>query len=279
MIADLASYDPERTYTTAAPDYDAALEEFWGFCARNTIERLRLQPGDRVLDVACGPGPATLRAAERVRPDGHVEGVDISEEMLTIARRHARERGLDNVTFTRGDMDSLPYENESFDTVTIVLGLFFAKDIIGTLKGLWSLVQPGGTLAVTTLGPEFFHPMFDVFLDAVRAERPELELSIPWQRTEDPNTLRTMLLDADIPDPTVTDEVTSMNLSDPQSWWRIVRGTGMRRIEMELNEPTAARVREANEKWIVDHSLTSIVLGVNYATAAKKHIATATPRR
>ncbi|WP_131766620.1 class I SAM-dependent methyltransferase [Candidatus Protofrankia californiensis] len=270
MITDLASYDPERTYTTAAHDYDAALEQFWGFCARNTIERLLLQPGDRVLDVACGPGPAALRAAERVRPDGRVEGVDISEEMLTIARRHAHESGLDNVTFTRGDMDSLPYDTESFDAVTMVLGLFFAKDIVGTLTGLWRLVRPGGTLAITTLGPKFFHPMFDVFLDAVRAERPDLELSIPWQRTEDPDTLRTMLLDAGIPNPAVTDELTPMALPNPQAWWRIVRGTGIRRIEMELDDDTSARVRRANEQWIVDHELTSLVLGVNYATATKK---------
>ncbi|SBW22360.1 hypothetical protein FDG2_2517 [Candidatus Protofrankia californiensis] len=102
MITDLAGYNPERTYTTAAHDYDAALEQLWGFCARNTIKRLLLQPGDRVLDVACGPGPATLRAAERVRPDRRVEGVDISDlasvEFFFVSRVDTEvDRRLDKI--------------------------------------------------------------------------------------------------------------------------------------------------------------------------------------
>lgn len=270
MITDLATYDPERTYTTAAHDYAAAVEQFWGFCADNTVSSLDLRAGDRVLDVACGPGVATIREAELVGPSGWVEGVDISSEMLHIARKQASDRQLSNIAFRRADMDDLPHQPDSYDAVTMVLGLFFAKDIEKTLSGLWRLVKPGGTLAVTTLGAKFFHPMFDVFLDAVRVERPDLDPVIPWRRTEDPRRLSEALKSAGVESATITDTVTEMELSGPDAWWQIVRGTGIRRIEMELTESESDRVRESNARWLVNHRIDRLELGVNYAKAVKR---------
>lgn len=269
MHAELAAYDPRRTYNAAARDYADASPDYWEFCAQRTVDNLQLPPGATVIDVACGYGPATLRSAEQVGPTGHVTGVDVAEEMLAIARGDAAPRGLENVSLELGSMDNLTYPTESFDAVLCVLGLFFADDIQATARSLWQLVKPGGKLAVTTLGPEFFSPMFQVFLDAARKERPDLDLTIPWKRTENPEQLREIFLAAGAKDAFVVSDDTILPLPSPQEWWRIVRGTGIRRIMMELEPAAAERVRTSNEKWIRRHSLTTLTLGVNYLAARK----------
>jgi len=80
------------TYNAAADHYDDAANSFWGRFGRRTVERLALSPGARVLDVCCGSGASALPAAERVGPGGHVLGVDLAEELLTLARAKAATR-------------------------------------------------------------------------------------------------------------------------------------------------------------------------------------------
>ena len=67
------------------------------------LEALKLQPGERVLDVACGGGKTTVAAAREVGPEGHVTGVDISEEMLRLARTRQSDSGLGNIEFALCD--------------------------------------------------------------------------------------------------------------------------------------------------------------------------------
>jgi ubiquinone/menaquinone biosynthesis C-methylase UbiE len=62
--------------------------------------------------------------------------------------------GLANIEFRRADLESLPFPDETFDAVLCVFGIFFVSDLHGAIRGLWRLVRPGGTLAVTILGPE-----------------------------------------------------------------------------------------------------------------------------
>jgi ubiquinone/menaquinone biosynthesis C-methylase UbiE len=262
-------FDPQATYNAASRDYDAASALFWGVCADRTVELIGLREGEEVLDVACGPGRAALRAAGKVGPSGRVVGLDIAEQMLSIAREHARARSVRNVTFELGDMTKLPYPAESFDAVVCVFGIFFVDDIVGVAHSFWQLVRPGGRLAITTLGRNFFAPHFDVFLDAAKAERPDLDVPLPWRRTQDPQIFRAMLLDAAVTNPRVVRQDHIMDLADPGDWWQIVLGTGIRRIVVELGEAASARIRAANEAWLRQHAIKTIELGVNYATATK----------
>src|SRR6478752_8018249 len=93
------------TYNAAADSFDEPALAFWNLIGQRTIERLRLKPGDRVLDVACGSGASAMPAAQSVGESGTVLGVDLAERLLELARAKARRLGLTNIRFQVGDME------------------------------------------------------------------------------------------------------------------------------------------------------------------------------
>ncbi|MFI2213125.1 class I SAM-dependent methyltransferase [Streptomyces sp. NPDC020141] len=269
MSKDLQSFDTRNTYSVASSDYAVAAEEFWGFISDDTVARLDLRPGMRALDFCCGPGPMTVRMAERVGPTGHVEGVDILDEMLGITQRRVRERGLDQVTLRHGDIDALPPGGERFDVVNCSLGIYFAEDMVRTLAAFWSYVRPGGTLAITTIGRRLFEPVLPVFFEACRSERPGMGTYLPWVRTEDPDVVRALLDAAGVTGAEVTAADTPLPLGSPEAWWPIVHGSGLRRLETELGPEAEERVRKTCEEWIAEHRVDRINVGTVRAIAVK----------
>ncbi|MER5768636.1 class I SAM-dependent methyltransferase [Streptomyces sp. NPDC001985] len=269
MSKDLRSYDTRTTYGAASSDYAVAAEEFWGFISDDTVSRLPLRPGLRVVDFCCGPGPMTVRMAERVGPTGSVEGVDILEEMRAITRRRVRERGLDQVRVRYGDIDALPPGDGAFDIVNCSLGIYFAEDMVRTLAAFWSYVRPGGTLAITTIGRRLFEPVLPVFFDACRAERPGMGTYLPWVRTEDPDVVRALLDEAGVTSAEVTTEDTPLPLRSAGAWWPIVHSSGLRRLEAELDTAAEERVRATCEKWIEEHRVDRLNVSTVRAIATK----------
>src|SRR5215468_3047289 len=138
------------TYNSAADSYDDPANTFWERFGRSTIERLRLPPGARVLDVCCGSGASALPAAAMVGPTGSVLGVDVAERLLELARAKAAARGLANAQFRFGDMLDLRLPESHFDAVVCVFGIFFVPDMAAAVRSLWKVVRPGGRLAITT---------------------------------------------------------------------------------------------------------------------------------
>lgn len=189
--------------------------------------------------------------------------------MLALARANADADGLANVELRAGDMHDLALPAGSFDVVSCVFGIFFAREVVPVVRDLWALVAPGGRLGITTLGPDFFAPMFDVFLEHAAVERPDLALAVPWDRTAEPDTLLAMLVAAGVPDPSVLHEDAVLALDSPADWWQIARATGIRRWLLELGEAASERVREADEAWMAAHDTTTLRLGVNYGLAAR----------
>ena len=142
----------EKTYNATADHYDHPALSFWDRFGRRTVERLPLAPGMSILDVCCGMGGSALPAAERVGPRGQVVAVDLAQNLLDKGARCAVERGLTNIEFRRGDLERLPFADQSFDAVICVFGIFFVPDLEGAVRGLWRLVRPGGYLAITIWG-------------------------------------------------------------------------------------------------------------------------------
>ncbi|HSJ97185.1 MAG TPA: methyltransferase domain-containing protein [Myxococcota bacterium] len=111
-----------------------------------------LRHGERVLDVACGTGLISFRAAEAVGAKGAVVGTDISGEMVETARRGAALRDLANVRFERADAEALPLPDAAFDVAVCGLGLMYVPDSVRALCEMRRLLRPGGRAAAAVWG-------------------------------------------------------------------------------------------------------------------------------
>ncbi|MEI2732844.1 MAG: methyltransferase domain-containing protein [Dermatophilaceae bacterium] len=107
-----------------------------------------LGPGLRVLDVGCGPGSITLDLAEAVGPTGQVVGIDVSEQVLDLARRAAAARADTRTRWIRGDVGHLPVEPDSADVVHAHQVLQHLTDPVGAIREMARVARPGGLLAL-----------------------------------------------------------------------------------------------------------------------------------
>jgi SAM-dependent methyltransferase len=108
------------------------------------LAMLSISAGDRVLDVACGPGNFT-RDFGAAAGDGLVVGLDASATMLRVA---ARDAGGDNVAYVRGDACDLPFRDGSFDAVCCFAALYMIDDPLRALEEIARVLAPGGRLAL-----------------------------------------------------------------------------------------------------------------------------------
>jgi ubiquinone/menaquinone biosynthesis C-methylase UbiE len=141
-------YGWDRAATAYEPSWRAQLEPAHDLM----LAMAAPQPGESVLDVACGTGLVSLRMAAAVGAAGTVVGTDISGQMVEEARRIAAERGLENARFERADAEALPFAEATFDAAVCGLGLMYVPDPIAALTEMRRVLRPAGRAAAAVWG-------------------------------------------------------------------------------------------------------------------------------
>lgn len=107
-----------------------------------------LRPGETVLDLGSGGGIDVLLSARRVGPTGKVYGLDMTDDMLDLARANQQRAGLDNVEFLKGDIAHIPLPDASVDVIISNCVVNLAADKVAVLREAFRVLRPAGRLAI-----------------------------------------------------------------------------------------------------------------------------------
>jgi ubiquinone/menaquinone biosynthesis C-methylase UbiE len=132
---------------------------------RPVIGRVRIQAGERVLELGPGPGTFTVEAARRVGPDGRLIAVDIQPEMIAQVDRRVNEAGLTNVETHIAGAHRLPLDARSVDRAFLITVLPEIRNRERALAELRRVLRPGGVLSITE---EFFDPDYLFLPETIR---------------------------------------------------------------------------------------------------------------
>jgi ubiquinone/menaquinone biosynthesis C-methylase UbiE len=201
----------ESADLTVAQIYeDVLVPRLFAPWARLLLDRLEVEPGQTVLDIACGPGSVTRLAASAVGPGGRITGVDFSDAMLAIARAKPAAPDAAPTLYHHAPADRLPVADGEFDLATCQQGLQFFPDRAAALAEMRRALRVGGRIGIAVWAAIEQAPPFAA-LEAAIAEVAGDEVADryrggPWGM---PNAdeLRELLEDAEFEEIRVTREV------------------------------------------------------------------------
>lgn len=146
----------KHLFATIAPNYDFMNVLMSGgsiyFWHRAFRRQTGLRPGDRALDVCTGTGELALILADQVGPTGHVRGLDLTPEMLDLARAKVERRGLsERISLEEGNALAMPYPDNTFHAVSMGFALRNVVDIPQAVREMARVARPGGVVLTLEL--------------------------------------------------------------------------------------------------------------------------------
>jgi SAM-dependent methyltransferase len=214
----------------------------------------RPQSGERVLELACGPGGVGLAAAPLVGPAGEVVLSDVVPAMTAIAAARADALGLGNVTSRELDLEQIDEPEGSYDAVICREGLMFAPDPARAAHEIRRVLRPGGRVAIAVWGPRERNPWLGLVLDAVSEQtgRPVPPPGVPGPFSlGDAGRVQALLAGASLRDVRVSELPTPLRATSVDEWlertWAIAGPLArvVAALPEAAREALAARLRQA----------------------------------
>ncbi len=210
------------------------------------LELADLRPGERVLDLACGSGAIARRAAAAVGPDGSVAGVDVSPDMIAVAREVAvADHPL--IEWHEADAASLPLTADSIDCVLCQMGLMFVGS--AALPEVQRVLRPGGRFVLNTPGP--IQPLFEI-LDRALVQHVDPDLGGFVRAVfslHDPDGIAAMLGDAGFHGIHVESRTVALDLPTPSELlWGYIGSTPLG----SCVDPASGEAKQELEAEVVD---------------------------
>ncbi|HEY1715548.1 MAG TPA: methyltransferase domain-containing protein [Solirubrobacteraceae bacterium] len=195
----MAQTDPDQlraisrdAWETAAAGWgrEADAVRNWGMpVSVAMVESLGLQPGQRVLELAAGPGDTGFMAAELVRPGGTLISSDGAEPMIEVARARAAQLGIDNTEFRQLELEWIDLETASVDAVLVRWGLMLTVDPTAAAHEIRRVLRPGGHAALAVWDTLERNPWAQIPGRALvalgHAEPPDPDIPGPFAMAED----------------------------------------------------------------------------------------------
>lgn len=212
------------------------------------LELAALRPGDRVLELACGPGGVGLAAAQQIGPQGEVVISDVAAEMTAIAAARASALGLGNVSTRELDIEALDEPDGSYDVVLCREGIMLVQDPVRAAGEIRRVLRPGGRVVLTVWGSRQRNPWLGVVFDSVSAQlgAPVPPPSLPGPFSlDDPDRLGEILSEAGLSRDEVGELSTPCHADSFDQWWtRTAALAGpLAKMLQALPKPAAQAVR------------------------------------
>ena len=243
------------SWNETAETYLKAMRLFepYGF---DLLARVDPKVREKALDLATGPGEPAMSIARMVGPDGPVVGIDLSEKMVEIARRLAKERRIPNVTFLAMDAEKLDFPDDSFDLVTSRFGFQIFPNPETVAKEAYRVLRPKGRIGAavwsTAEKATALHAVVGPMLEFAEPDETGY-LSTPYE-LGGPGELAKLLEDAGFQAPNEMRRTHTMPFKDEDEYIRIlVEGTPLGHSIKEEDPPVRrkilAKTRENLRPW------------------------------
>jgi O-methyltransferase/aklanonic acid methyltransferase len=256
----------------AAMTYDTVIPFFETF-AEYLVEAAAPQPGERVLDIACGRGACLRVAARRVGPSGYVLGVDLSSGMIELLRCDLGTLDLppETVEVRVGDGERLDIPNDSFDLVVCGFGVFFFPDPGAAFAELGRVLRGGGRIAVSTfVGSGGGYPWL---ADVIREVRPATTMPPPSPVATETGLIEFLHCSGFV-DATSRQVEARFTFTDVDSYIAWNWSTGARPFLKSLNDGETEAYRDASANRLEQHAVPGgyeLVQTVALTVATKPH--------
>jgi SAM-dependent methyltransferase len=192
---------------------------------------MSLEPGDRLLDVACGTGAVAIPAAKQVGPSGQVTATDYSPGMVAETHKQAKKHGLSNITCACMEAQNLEFPDNSFDALACGFALFFFPDMRNALAEMRRVLMPGGKLGLSLWGKGDIVPQWPILGETIKeyGPRPVVPNPIAWR----PEDIEALLTSTGFSDIEMVEERYDLPFRETSEVWEFTLSVGPVEVMLE----------------------------------------------